>query len=101
MRVGSVKTAHIKIKKCKHFSWSSEKVKEVGFYIRNDENLNTDNNLQPRLQYFENYLKQWQNRKLTLLGNVLVGKTFALPNNMHTLSRTNKYNDYIVITECK
>ena len=36
-------------------------------------------NLLPKLEQFKNCLKQWQHRKLTLLGKVTVIKSFALP----------------------
>ena len=86
MRVGSLKNTQIIFDKYKHFTWTSEEAKTLGFHFTNDENLNIDRNIQPKLQAFNNCLKQWHHRKLTLLGKVTVVKTFALPKLMYTLS---------------
>ena len=43
-------------------------------------------NIIPKLQEFKNVLKQWQHRKLTLLGKVSVIKTFALPKLIYPLT---------------
>ena len=43
-------------------------------------------NIEPKLQDFKNCLKQWQNRKLTLIGKITVIKTFALPKLIYPLT---------------
>jgi len=42
MRVGSLKNTQIIFNKYKHFTWTSEEAKTLGFYFTNDENLNKD-----------------------------------------------------------
>jgi hypothetical protein len=98
MRVGALKNTHIIFNKYKHFTWTSEEAKTLGFYFTNDENLNIDKNIQPKLQAFKNCLKQWHHRKLTLLGKVTVVKTFALPKIMYTLSALPNPNHDIIQT---
>ena len=98
MRVGALKNTQIIFNKYKHFTWTSEESKTLGFYFTNDENLNIDKNIQPKLQAFKNCLKQWHHRKLTLLGKVTVVKTFALPKIMYTLSALPNPNHDIIQT---
>ena len=43
-------------------------------------------NLYSKIKNFEIFLKQWQHRKLTLMGKVTVIKTFALPKLIYALS---------------
>ena len=43
-------------------------------------------NLDPKIEEFKTCLKQWQHRKLTLLGKVTVIKTYALPKLIYPLS---------------
>ena len=53
--------------------------KTLGMVFSTNKELNIKLNLEPKLQEFKNCLKQWQHRKLTLLGKVTVIKSFALP----------------------
>ena len=46
-------------------------------------------NLDPKIEHFKNCLKQWQHRKLTLLGKVTVIKTYALPKLIYPLTVLN------------
>ena len=43
-------------------------------------------NLEPRIKLFEKCLKQWQHRKLTLMGKITVIKIYALPKIVYVLS---------------
>ena len=43
-------------------------------------------NLDSKIKQFETCLKQWQHRKLTLMGKITVIKTFALPKLIFALS---------------
>ena len=62
-----------------NFNWTSESAKALGIQFYNDPKKNLTENLHPKIQDFKNCLKQWQHRKLTLLGKVTVIKTYALP----------------------
>ena len=54
------------------------------FYTDTKQNLLQ--NIKPKLQDFKNCLKQWQHRKLTLMGKITVIKTFALPKLIYPLT---------------
>ena len=54
------------------------------FYTDTKQNLLQ--NITPKLQDFKNCLKQWQHRKLTLMGKITVIKTFALPKLIYPLT---------------
>ena len=43
-------------------------------------------NLEPKMKLFEKCLKQWQHRKLTLMGKITVMKNFALWKLVYVLS---------------
>ena len=43
-------------------------------------------NLEPKIKLFEKCLKQWQHRKLTLMGKITVIKNYALPKLVNVLS---------------
>ena len=43
-------------------------------------------NLEPKIKLFEKCLKQWQHRKLTLMGRITIIKNYALPKLVHVLS---------------
>ena len=43
-------------------------------------------NLEPKLRDLRKCLKQWQHRKLTLMGKIIVTKNFALPKLIYALS---------------
>ena len=70
----------------KHFLWSSEKAKALGITFTTNRKISLDLNLTPKLEEFKTCLKQWQHRKLTLLGKVTVIKTFALPKLIYPLT---------------
>ena len=56
----------------------------MNFY--NQHKLNIEKNLLPKIKDFEACLKQWQHRKLTLMGKITVIKTFALPKLIYPFS---------------
>ena len=47
-------------------------------FCSNKENIFRAN-LEPEIKLFEKCLKQWQHRKLTLMGKITVIKNYALP----------------------
>ena len=58
-------------------------------------------NLDPKIEEFKTCLKQWQHRKLTLLGKVTVIKTYALPKRIYPLTnlQTPKQNTIKLIQD--
>ena len=86
LRIGPLKNTNISFLKKKHFVWSSSEAKALGMiFCTNNEDI-LKKNLEPKLNQFEAVLKQWQHRKLTLLGKITVIKTFALPKLIYALS---------------
>ena len=79
LRSGSLKQSNVKYCPTKKFKWSSDCVKALGIYFYNDNTKNLTSNLNPKLEEFQNCLKSWMHRKLTLLGKITVIKCFALP----------------------
>jgi exonuclease III len=79
LRIGTLNKTNIILAKDKKFIWTSTQAKTLGMTFCNDYQQNIKNNMEPKLQEFKNCLKQWEHRKLTLLGKITVIKTFALP----------------------
>ena len=70
----------------KQFLWTSNEAKALGMiFCANKDNI-FKLNLEAKIKQFEIVLKQWQHRKLTLLGKITVIKTFALPKLIYALS---------------
>ena len=65
--------------KKRKFKWSSSEASSLGFTFCTDNTHIFQANLEPRILLFEKCLKQWQHRKLTLMGKITVIKNFALP----------------------
>ena len=86
LRVGSLKKSTIKFCERKPFIWTSECATALGktFYNNNQETI--DKNIKKKLSEFQNVLKQWEHRKLTLMGKVTVVKTYALPKLIYPFS---------------
>lgn len=86
LRIGTLRNSNIIYSKKKHFLWSSTEAKALGMtFCTNKEDL-YKLNLEPKIKQFQNVLKQWQHRKLTLMGKITVIKTFALPKLIYALS---------------
>ena len=79
LQVGRLKDKHLQISKNSRFTWTSTTAKTLGIIFSNDYTSFVTNNIIPKVQDFKKCLKQWQHRKLTLMGKVAVIKTFALP----------------------
>ena len=86
LRIGSLKCTNIKYSQNKPFKWTSESAQTLGMIFSNDKEQNLKLNLMPKIDNFNNCLKQWQHRKLTLLGKVTVLKTFAIPKLIYPLT---------------
>ena len=65
-------------------------------FFYTDTNYNIMKNIEPKLQEFKNCLKQWQHRKLTLIGKITVIKTFALPKLIYPLTVLPNINEIII-----
>jgi len=61
------------------FNLTSDNAKTLGIVFSNDYDSMVKLNVTPKLNAFKNCLKQWQHRKLSLLGKSTVIKTFAIP----------------------
>ena len=74
-----MQTQYIRFSKNSRFSWTSRSAKTLGITFSNDNASYVTNNIIPKALEFKKCLKQWEHRKLTLIGKVTVIKTFALP----------------------
>ena len=54
-------------------------------FCTNEENIFRAN-LEPKIKLFDKYLKQWQHRKLTLMGKITVIKNYGLSKLVYALS---------------
>ena len=70
----------------KGFQWSSDQAKALGIYFTTNRSQTVNINLNPKIEEFKTCLKQWQHRKLTLIGKVTVIKTYALPKLIYPLT---------------
>jgi hypothetical protein len=86
LRAGSLQNTDIEYCKNKKFIWESQTAKTLGISFYNNTKLNYKNNIDPKIKEFVNCLKQWQHRKLTLLGKITVIKSFALPKLTYIMS---------------
>ena len=72
--------------KNRSFQWRSIEAKALGMIFTNIKTDIMKLNLEKKIRQFEICLKQWQHRKLTLMGKVTVVKNFALPKLIFALS---------------
>ena len=86
LRAGPLKYTNIEYLKHKKFEWSSEKAKALGICFTNNKNDILKLNLLNKVEDFNNCLKSWMHRKLTLLGKITVLKSFALPKLVYPLT---------------
>ena len=86
LRFGALKNSNVTFLRKKQFVWSSSQAKALGMIFCTNKDDIFKLNLEPKLKQFNTVLKQWQHRKLTLLGKITVIKTFALPKLIYGLS---------------
>jgi hypothetical protein len=67
LKVRALKTMNLKYAENMNFTWTSKHAKTLGITFYTDSKMNMLN-LEPKLQEFKTCLKQWQHRKLTLMG---------------------------------
>ena len=89
LKAGALKSKSAKFLEHKDFQWSSNNVKALGIIFSTNRQQSLKLNLDPKLEEFKTCLKQWQHRKLTLLGKVTVIKTYALPKLIYPLTVLN------------
>ena len=89
LRAGLLKLSKVTFCHNKKFVWSSDQAKTLGIIFHNN-NKNNENifksNLAPKIDAFCNCLKQWQHRKLSLIGKITVIKSYALPKLIYPLT---------------
>ena len=68
------------------FKWSSTEASSLGMTFTTVKANLFQANLEPKIINFENCLKQWHHRKLTLKGKITVIKNYALPKLVYVLS---------------
>ena len=72
--------------KGRKLQWNSTEASSLGMnFCTNKDNIFRAN-LEPEIKLFEKCLKQWQHRKVTLMGKITVIKNFALPKLVYVLS---------------
>ena len=86
LRIGSMIRSEIIHFKHKKFQWSSTEANSLGMTFTTNKDLTFQENLESKIKHFESCLKQWQHRKLTLMGKVTVIKNYALPKLMYVLT---------------
>ena len=57
---------------------SKERIKVNGVILRQGRNLREDTNVEAAIEAMEKLLRSWSTRRLTLLGRILIIKTFAI-----------------------
>ena len=86
LRIGTLRNTDIHHLNKRKFSWNSDKASCLGMTFHTNKQNIVLANLDPRIKEFEKCLQQWQHRKLTLMGKIVVIKNFALPKLIYPLS---------------
>ena len=86
LRSGSLRNTNIIFLNERNFQWSSEKAKALGVTFHNNKEQFIKENIDKKIEDFENVLKQWQHRKISLLGKITVIKSLALPKLIYPLT---------------
>ena len=86
LRIGSMIRSEIIHLKHRKFQWSSTEASSLGMTFTTNKDLTFQENLETKIKHFESCLKQWQHRKLTLMGKVTVIKNYALPKLIYVLT---------------
>ena len=86
MRIGALRKTEVVYLKHHKFQWNSSQATALGMTFTTNKDSIFEVNLEPKINNFENCLKQWQHRKLTLMGKITVIKSFALPKLIYVLS---------------
>ena len=85
LRIGTSKQREFEYLKHRKFKWSSTEATALGMTFTTKKSNIFQVNLEPKIMNFENCLKQWHHRKLTLKGKITVIKNYALPKLIYVL----------------
>ena len=96
LRAGSLKSSSIVYCKDKNFQWKSDSAKALGMVFYNDVLKTSKHNIDIKVEDFKNCLKQWQHRKLTLMGKITVVKNLAFPKLVYPLTVLTNISDEII-----
>ena len=72
--------------KHRKFSWNSNKASCLGMVFKTNRENSLSSNLEPKIIEFEKCLMQWRHRKLSLMGKIVVIKSYALPKLIYPLT---------------
>ena len=86
LRSGSLKYSNNTFRTKKKFIWTSENASTLGITFSNNKQLYHELNLLPKIKEFCNCLNTWKKHHLSLIGKVMVIKTFALPKLIYPLT---------------
>ena len=86
LRIGSLTSKTIELMKHRKFSWNSNKASCLGMFFKTNRENSLSSNLEPKIVEFEKCLMQWRHRKLTLMGKIVVIKSYALPKLIYPLT---------------
>ena len=73
-----IKNTNVVLLKDKKIEWSSDKAKALGITFHTNHELFIKENIDKKIEEFNNVLKQWQHRKISILGRITVIKSLAL-----------------------
>ena len=102
LRCGSSKNTNIILLKKRNFEWSSDNAKALGITFHTNHELFIKENIDKKIEEFNNVLKQWQHRKMSILGKITVIKSLALPKLIYPLTVLQKPSSEKIkqITNC-
>ena len=86
LRIGSLTSKTIELMKHRKFSWNSNKASCLGMVFKTNREKSLSSNLEPKIIEFEKCLMQWRHRKLSLMGKIVVIKSYALPKLIYPLT---------------
>ena len=86
LRIGSLTSKTIELMKHRKFSWNSNKASCLGMVFKTNREKSLSSNLEPKIIEFEKSLMQWRHRKLSLMGKIVVIKSYALPKLIYPLT---------------
>lgn len=78
-----------------NIKWTSDTIKALGIYFGHDKKLRTKLNWEDKIKTVEKSLDIWRRRKLTLLGRILIAKTFAISKLVYLASSIACPEEYI------
>jgi hypothetical protein len=96
LKIGRLKSRNVQYARNMNFIWTSECAKTLGVTFYTNYKISNDKNLEPQIVKFKKCLKQWQHRKLTLMGKITVIKTFALPKLIYPFTILENPNDEVI-----